>query len=162
MHSIGFNHGLFNVEMFYDAQTNAIYIIEINPRMCPQFADLMEKVNGVNTYEIALAIASGTPPTIHRAAPKYRAATSFKLRIFEDHLVEAVPNAAELAAFSARFPDARLKVLCSEGRRLSDGLQDGKSYRYAVLNLGGESRADTHAQCKEALRQLPFAFTAIG
>lgn len=46
------------------------------------------------------------------------------------------------------------------GCRLSEEQQDGKSYCYAVLNLGGKSRADTLARCEEALRHLPFAFEA--
>src|SRR6185295_3088721 len=43
---IGFDNGLFNIEMFYNPETGLIQIIEINPRMVGQFADLMEKVDG--------------------------------------------------------------------------------------------------------------------
>ena len=161
MRFIGFDDGLFNIEMFHDPASGAIHIIEVNPRMCPQFADLMEKVNGVNTYEIALAIAAGIRPAFHRKSPKYRAATSFALRVYEDQLVTRVPNEDELEAFGARFPDARLKVLCREGCRLSEELQDGKMFRYAVLNLGGETRADTLARCEEALEYLPFGFEDV-
>lgn len=160
--SIGFDDSLFNVEMFYDPDSDAIHIIEINPRMCAQFADLMEKVNGVNSYEIALAIAAGVRPTIHRPSPQYRVAASFVLRLFEDKTVARVPSPEELAVFQARFPDARLKVLCREGQRLSDELQDGKSYRYAVLNLGGQSARDLAARYAEATRYLRFEFAAIG
>ncbi len=140
--SIGFDDGLFNVEMFYDPESDAIHIIEINPRMSPQFADLMEKVNGVNTYEIALAIAAGVRPRIHRPSPQYRVAASCVMRLFEDKKVARVPSPEEVAAFQARFPDARLKVLCREEHHLSDELQDGRSYRYAILNLGGQSARD--------------------
>lgn len=161
MRSIGFDDGLFNMEMFHDPGSGAIHIIEVNPRMCPQFADLMEKVNGVNTYEIALAIAAGCRPPLRRAGRRHRAAISFALRLFEDRLVSRVPNRDDLAVFQSRFPDARLKVLCRKGHRLSEELQDGKSYRYAVLNMGGESRADVLARCEEALRHLPFAFEAV-
>ena len=161
MRSIGFDDGLFNVEMFHDPESDAIHIIEVNPRMCPQFADLMEKVNGVNTYEIALSIAAGIRPTLHREARTHRAATSFVLRLFEDQFVTRVPNADELSSFAARFPDARLKILCREGHRLSEELQDGTSYRYAVVSLGGQSRANALARCEEALRHLPFGFEAV-
>lgn len=161
MRSIGFDDGLFNMEMFHDAESDAVHIIEVNPRMCPQFADLMEKVNGVNTYEIALSIAAGRRPAIRRAGARHRAATSFALRLFEDRLVTRVPSEAELAAFQARFPDARLKVLCREGHCLSEELQDGKSYRYAVLNVGGRDRADTLARCREMLAHLPFGFEPV-
>jgi ATP-grasp domain len=160
MRSIRFDNGLFNVEMFYDAEGDAIHIIEVNPRMCPQFADLMEKVNGVNTYEVALSIASGVRPTIHGPSPQYRVATSFVLRVFEDKIVARVPSRVELAVFQARFPDARLKVMCRENQHLSDELQDGKSYRYAVLNLGGQSARDLADRYAEAMRYLRFEFAS--
>ncbi len=35
MRSIGFDDGLFNIEMFHDPGNDTIYIIEVNPRMCP-------------------------------------------------------------------------------------------------------------------------------
>ena len=41
---------MFNIEMMYDAATDRIGIIEINPRMASQFADLYEKVDGTNSY----------------------------------------------------------------------------------------------------------------
>lgn len=76
--SIGFDNGVFNVEVFYDSVNDAIHIIEVNPRMCPQFADLLEKqfadllekVNGVNSYEIALAIAAGVRPRLYKPSPQ--------------------------------------------------------------------------------------------
>jgi hypothetical protein len=158
--SIAFDDGLFNIEMFYDAENDAIHIIEVNPRMCPQFADLMEKVNGVNSYEIALDIAAGVRPRIHRPSPEFRVAASFVLRLFEDKKVARVPSMEELAGFRARFPDARLKVLCREEQHLSDELQDGKSFRYAILNLGGQSTRDLAMRYVEAKRHLHFEFTS--
>ncbi len=131
--------------------------------MCPQFADLMEKVNGVNTYEIALSIAAGRRPAIRRRARERRhgAATSFALRLLKDQVVTRVPDEGEITAFRERFPGARLKVLCREGYRLPEELQDGNSYRYAVLNVGGRYRADALARCREMLGYLPFAFEPV-
>lgn len=156
--AIGFGDGLFNVEMMFDPEADTIHIIEVNPRMCPQFADLMEKVNGVNTYEIALDIAAGRRPVIHREGARFAAAASLVPRLFEDRRVERVPGPADLERLARDFPDARLKVLCREGRRLGDELQDGSSYRYAVLNVGGESRGHVIERGAEALALLPFAF----
>lgn len=113
--SIGYDNGLFNIEMFYDAAAGSIHFVEINPRMCPQFADLMEKVNGVNTYEIALAIAAGDRPNLQRGLGLYPVAASFALRLFEDAAVLRVPDAAELQTFQERFPDARLESVVSSG-----------------------------------------------
>lgn len=156
--SIWYDNGLFNIEMFYDAQTDAIHFIEVNPRMCPQFADLMEKVNGVNTYEIALAIAAGDRPNLEKGHGRYPVAASFALRLLGDATVLRVPDTTELATFQERFPDARLKVLCRPGRMLSDELQDGKSYRYAVLNLGSSNRVDLDVLRNEVLQYLTFVF----
>lgn len=129
--------------------------------MCPQFADLMEKVNGVNTYEIALAIAAGARPTLRNGEGRFRAAASFVFRVFEDLRVRRVPDRAELAALRERFLGARLKVLCRPGHFLSEELQDGKSYRYAVLNLGGEGRDDLLARYEDAKRRLSFGFERV-
>jgi hypothetical protein len=160
VHSIGFDDGLFNIEMFYDPERDAIHIIEINPRMAPQFADLMEKVNGVSSYEIALAIAAGVRPRLRAPNPKFAVATSFVFRLFEDRKVVRVPSPTELTAFHASFPDARFKLLCAEGNHLSDELQDGNSYRYAVLNLGGRSVNDLDARHAQAAATLKFEFAA--
>ena len=158
MRAIGFDDALFNVEMFYDAGRDAIHVIEVNPRMCPQFADLMEKVNGVNTYAVALDIATGVRPVIRNGRGRYRVAASFVCRRFQDARVRRVPNGEEVAAFAERFPDARLKVLCHPGGMLSEALQDGQSYRYAILNLGGASRGELRARFEEAVQALPFEF----
>ena len=159
--AIGFDNGLFNIEMFYDPSSSSIHIIEVNPRMCPQFADLMEKVNGVNTYEIALALATGARPVMRRCGAVYPAAVSYVMRLFNDKIVREIPSSGELRELGMRFPDARLKILCQPGRRLSQELQDGNSYRYAILNMGGACREDAIARSEKALRGLTFVFDDV-
>lgn len=158
---IGFDDGLFNIEMMYDPARESIHIIEVNPRMCPQFADLMEKVNGVNTYEIALMIAAGRRPVVRRAGAPFAAAASIVGRVFDDRIVRSVPGARELDSLHEQFPDARLKVLCREGHRLSEELQDGKSFRYSLLHLGGDDRAHIAARYEAAMRGLRFVLEPV-
>lgn len=81
-------------------------------------------------------------PVVHRRGSAYAGAVSYVLRLFEDKIVRRVPNSSELHDLSMRFPDARLKILCEPSRQLSRELQDGHSYRYAILNMGGRSRVD--------------------
>ncbi len=161
MRSIDFGDGLFNIEMMYDPDADTLHIIEVNPRMCPQFADLMEKVNGVNTYEILVDLASGRRPAVRRPGARFAAAASLVPRLFEDRRVARVPGSAQIERLLERFPDARLKILCREGHRLGEELQDGASYRYAVLNIGGDSRDDVLARGRTALEQLDFAFEPV-
>ena len=66
MGGLGFDNGLFNIEMIYDGREDRIAVIEINPRMASQFADLYEKVDGTNAYEVLLDIGTGVRPSPKR------------------------------------------------------------------------------------------------
>src|SRR5262249_28639677 len=50
---------LFNVELFWDAECRRAAVVEVNPRLCGQFADLHQKVDGVHTYALACELACG-------------------------------------------------------------------------------------------------------
>ena len=91
MSGLGFDNFMFNIEMMYDAREDRIAVIEINPRMASQFADLYEKVDGTNSYEVLLDLGMGIAPTPKRRQGKYRFAASCVLRTFEDGVVAALP-----------------------------------------------------------------------
>lgn len=158
MGRLGYSHGLFNIEMMHDQESGAVSIIEINPRMSSQFADLFEKVDGINTYQILLDLALDREPRVIRAKGRYAAAASCVLRTFEDAWVVKTPADHDLAQVLERFPDARIEILAHEGRWLSEQLQDGCSYRYGIVNLGGCDQRDIAGQFKECRRLLPFVF----
>ncbi len=154
MRGLGFDNGLFNIEMMYDAATDGIFIIEINPRMASQFADLYEKVDGTNSYEVLLAIGQGQAPAFTRRQGRHRFAASCVLRTFADHVVVALPSEADIAGLARFYPDVRVELHAAVGRKLSDELQDGQSYRYGIVNLGGRDRAEVLAQfeaCRDSL-----------
>jgi len=113
MDGLGFDEGLFNVEMIYEPRRDRVAIVEINPRMSSQFADLFEKVDGVNSFSLALDLALGRDPTVRRRNGRHAAASSCVLRIFEDRLVAKLPTAAELEAVRALIPDSRVEVLAT-------------------------------------------------
>jgi hypothetical protein len=64
------------------------------------------------------------------------------LRTFEDCVAAALPSEEKLAAIRRDYPDIRVEIHATTGRRLSDELQDGASYRYGIVSLGGRDRAD--------------------
>jgi biotin carboxylase len=156
----GFDNGIFNVEMFYDAGSDTIRIIEVNPRMVGQFADLMEKVDGTNTYEVLLAIAAGERPRFKRASGPYRIAASFALRSFEDRTVISVPSPATIRAIRRRFPDTLVQVFCDPGDRLSsyEHMNDMQSYCYAMVNMGALDREALLGGFAEVRERLGFRF----
>jgi hypothetical protein len=161
MEGIGYGDGLFNIEMMVDPADGAPWIIEINPRMASQFADLYEKVDGFNTYEILLDLAAGRRPQRRWRQGRHRMAASCVLRTFANHLVRGVPTPGQVAALEAELADARIEILATPGRRLSQEMQDDVSYRYGIVSLGGRDLDDilrTFERCRTA---LPFALDPV-
>ena len=109
LEAVGFSHGLFNMEFFYDAETDALTVIEFNPRLASQFSDLYRRVEGINLHEIALALAHGQDPAnLPRLVPTAGAASSFVYREFDPAATVAVPDAQRQRAFHEAWPDALL------------------------------------------------------
>ncbi len=161
MTGIGFNNGAFNVEFMYNPVTDVIHIIEINSRMDSQAADLLEKVDGTNTYEHLLRLLTGQQPIIKKNQGIHGMAASFVLRTFKDTHVVSVPTAHDVARVKELFPDARIDILTRPGAKLSDTFQDGKSYRYGLIHLGGADRNDLFDRFERAKKMLPFDFDNI-
>lgn len=162
MEGLGFDNGLFNIEMMYDAEADRIFIIEINPRMASQFADLYEKVDGTSSYTVLLDIAQGRAPRFTPRQGRYGFAASCVLRSFEDHIVAALPSEADLDRLARLYPDIRVELHATVGRKLSDEFQDGRSYRYGIVNLGGRDRAHVFEQFESCRETLGIALLPVG
>lgn len=159
--ALGLDNTLFNIEMMYDPSTNTINIIEINSRMAAQFADLYYKVNGYNLYSILVDLALGRKVLLHQQRGSYVCAASFVMRTFRNGKVVRVPSEAEIAHFYSTFPDARFYCFYNSNDILSDSFQDGISYRYALVHLGGSSWDDLYQNYRVAQVLLPFEFEYI-
>jgi biotin carboxylase len=158
MRGIGYNNGFFNMEFKYDPAIDWIGIIEVNPRLCGQFADLYEKVDGFNTFELLLALLNGDRPEVTKKLGQFTNAASCVLRRFSDAQVIQIPSQKQLNEIANRFAGMRIEVMAQEGERLSDLKQDTASYRYCIFNIGGASHADL-MQKKEAIEtELQFTF----
>ncbi len=153
---LGLNRTLWNVEMFWDPARDTVHVVEVNPRMAYQFADLYEKVDGTNSYDVALALATGEAPRFVRGAGTCGAAASFVLREFRDSLVALAPSEEDVARLRAEFPDARVRIYAKVGRRLSQLERGVEGYRLAIVNLGGRDRADLEARWRRARGMLRF------
>jgi biotin carboxylase len=162
--ALGLESTLFNIEMTYDVRRDRIFIVEVNPRMCGQFADLYEKVDGVNGYELALDLAVGQQPAVERGRGRHRVASSFPLRIFEPVRVVKAPTENDIRT-AERLHDGTTLVWpeCSEGDALADfeSLEDGKSFRYAVVNVGAPDRGSLQRRLEEVRRVLDYRFEPL-
>jgi hypothetical protein len=163
---LGFGNGILNIEFFYDPDIGSIKIIEINPRMCSQFADLMEKVNGINTYEILLLISLDIDPSTldkeKNIISKNKYASSFVLRQFKDKKITALPSKKQIDKVKKIYPAARIEIYGKENHMLSDELNDMSSFRYGIINLGADSKKELHSKYKTCLDILDFKFEQPG
>jgi hypothetical protein len=157
LHAIGYTHGMFNMEFFYDAATQTLKVIEFNPRMASQFADLYQRVDGLDLHAMALELAYGRDPwALPRAASTQGAASSFVYRIFDErssHLpqrIPAMPAASQVAQLGAQFPDHLLFQFPKAGHSLARDFKWLASYRYGILHLSGRDAQDLQERCQRA------------
>ncbi|MGZ3773276.1 MAG: ATP-grasp domain-containing protein [Pseudobdellovibrionaceae bacterium] len=157
----GFYFGFYNIEFFFNPETKKIKIIEVNPRMAFQFTDLYEKVLGFNTFDLFLRMTAGEAiclrDFIDQKTGKYKMATSFVKRVFQDGFVLRVPSTMEINNIVSKFPDARILLQANSGDKLSsDIFQDMESYRLMTVNLGADSDKELNENYKFIENQLRF------
>jgi biotin carboxylase len=155
----GLNNSLFNIELFYNPEQDLVSIIELNPRMSYQFADLYQRVDGKNPFEVQLEIAMGAAVRWQPGAGPDRAAASFVMRRFANAQVVSVPSSFEVEPLKLLHPGLIVQVLCRPGARLSDYDQDVGSFRYAIINLSARSVDELHARYQHVVQALPFRFS---
>jgi hypothetical protein len=107
--AIGYTHGFFNMEFFHDPATDRLAVIEFNPRLASQFADLYKRVQGRDAHAMSLALALGQDPAdVPRSAPTAGAAGSQVYRSFDLHGRVPMPSREQQNAMKHAFPDALL------------------------------------------------------
>ncbi len=160
---LGLTHGLFNVEFIYDPVSGRAFIVEVNPRMCGQFADLTEHVTGVNTYQILCDLGLGDRPRPPRPPRAPTAGASYPFRQFSDATVVSVPEAPEIARVMHRTAATMIAVYYRAGDQLSASGKhfDGASYRYACVNVVGRDRSELEASVRVVERQLGIELAPI-
>ena len=157
--AVGFDHGMFNMEFFYDATCDKLTVIEFNPRMASQFSDLYLRVEGLDVHRMALELAWGRDPgLLPRAAPMAAAASSFVYRIFDPRTEVRMPTRSAREAFARELPDGMLLEFPKRGGSMARDFKWLGSYRYAIVHLGGADRADLRRRCERA--SALFGWTA--
>lgn len=149
--AVGFTHGLFNMEFFYDEAQDRLSVIEFNPRMASQYSDLYLRVLGVDLHAIGLALSHGQDPaSLPRAAPQAGAAASFVYRQFDPNERVVMPDGRQQQAFAQAFPDGLLfRYPKSAGSVARDHKWLG-SWRFGIVHLDGGDEADLRQRCELA------------
>jgi hypothetical protein len=155
---IGLNNTMFNIEFMYDPEHQRIAVVELNPRIASGFADLYEKVDGSNLYDVAMALALGKQPRVVKGRGRHKVAASFVERIFKDQLVTKVPSDQDLSRVRAHFPDSRVEIDAKANGRLSEIMQDLSSFRVGLVHLGAQNEAELMVNHNRVKAMLPFEF----
>ena len=149
--AIGFRHGFFNMEFFFDPATQRLAVIEFNPRLASQFGDLYRRVQGRDPHAMSLALALGQDPqALPQQIPGAGIAASLVYRCFDAASVPAMPGAAARQALLQAFPDARLYSYPKAGHALERDFKWLGSHRYGILHLGGRDPADLRQRTQRA------------
>ena len=149
--AIGFAHGFFNMEFFYDPRSQRLSVIEFNPRLASQFGDLYKRVQGRDPHAMSLALALGRDPhTLPRSAPTAGCAASLVYRVFSADQVATLPDAATRQRLKLAFPDAMLVLYPKAGHSLARDFKWLGSYRQGIVHLGGRDEDDLRQRALRA------------
>ncbi|WP_423823518.1 ectoine synthase [Salinisphaera sp. SPP-AMP-43] len=157
MAHIGYDNAPFNVEFFWDANTDQIWLLEVNPRISESHADLFRKVDGASHHEIATDLSLGARPRLPYRDGEFAHAGKFFIRAYRDALVKAVPGPEALAEVARHLPDTIVRIMPRPGQRLSELMdQDSYSYTLAIMWIGAASPAKLQRNFERAVELLEF------
>lgn len=164
VHAIGYDNGCFNVEFFWNRDSDELHLVEFNPRISQSHSGMMAMVDGMSNYEVAIHVALGDKPAFEHGSGPYDMAAKFLYRRFDtsDALCVSSPGRADLERLRESQPDTRVSIKLEKGMRLGETVdQDAYSWVLAELIIGGEDVSDLNARFEEAKRLLPFRFEPI-
>ncbi|MEB3371388.1 ATP-grasp domain-containing protein [Saccharopolyspora mangrovi] len=157
MQHVGLDSSTFNIEFFWDTETDALNILEINPRLSQSHAPLFELVDGMPNHQAMVQLAVGEEPTMPRREGEHRIAAKWFHRTFRDALVKSTPSEEDLGRVRQEVPSATLDVVAEEGRQLSElPAQDSYSYELFAVYLGADDESELRAQFDRCVELLPF------
>ncbi len=156
---LGYDMAPFNIEYFWEAERDRLWLLEINPRISKSHAPLFRLVDGHYHHQVMLDLALGREPGLVTGQGDCAIAAKFMVRRYDDALVTHAPTAAEIAAVEAAVPGTQLQIAVREGMRLSELRdQDSYSFEVATLFIGGDTQAALEAKFKACLDLLPLRF----
>jgi ATP-grasp domain-containing protein len=154
---IGLDNSTFSIEFFHDPDTDAITVLEINPRHSQSHAALFDLVDGVPNHHVMLCLATGRDPAPRQGAGPYRIAAKWYHRSFADGVVRRVPTDQELEQLHRDMPGVTVRPVPKQGQRLGElTAQDSYSYELADVIVGAHDVADLEDTYRRVIDRLGF------
>ncbi len=152
----------FNMEFFWDEETDRIWLLEINPRISKSHCAIFQIATGASHHEVAINLALGRKPDFPRPEGRFPMAAKFMPRVFGDAQVLKAPTEEQIEAIRKQYPELLVNVGVKEGQYLSELRgQDSYSFEIADLFLGGEDEMELHAKFHEIMTMLDFQFSEV-
>lgn len=157
---IGLTNIAFSIEFFVDPGSEAVWLLEINPRHSQSHAEIFELVDGVPNHHAMLRLALGHEPYMPYREGEWAIAGKWYHRRFgTDAVVRTAPTAEEIERIEQEFPGVTVQTTVREGERLSElPEQDSYSFDLAHLIVAGTDVADMEEKFHRATERLPFEF----
>lgn len=154
---IGLESVPFNIEFFWEPESDAIRLLEINPRHSQSHAFLFEYVDGLTNHACVVQLAMGMEPSMPHREGAYAVAAKWFLRRFSDGFVRQSPTADQVAALEGQLPGTTIEVVAHAGGRLSSMTDQGSySYELARLHIGAQDDDELTAKYEYCVQKLPF------
>ncbi|MFH8344127.1 acetyl-CoA carboxylase biotin carboxylase subunit family protein [Streptomyces sp. NPDC018045] len=163
MRRIGMREATFSIEYFYDPHTDAINVLEVNPRHSQSHAELFQYVDGAPNHHAMLRLALGEDPAMPHRKGRYRTAAKWYYRWFTDGVACAVPTREEIERIESEIPGTRIHVIPEPGQHLSDmEQQDSYSFELAHVFTGGDSEEELREKYDHCVAALHLACERAG
>ncbi|MFD7661967.1 ATP-grasp domain-containing protein [Streptomyces sp. NPDC059788] len=158
MRQIGMQEATFSIEYFYDPHTDAVNVLEVNPRHSQSHAELFQYVDGAPNHHAMLRLALGEDPAMPYREGRYRTAAKWYYRWFTDGVACRMPSQEEIERIEARLPGTRIHVKPRPGQHLSDmDEQDSYSFELAHVFTGGDSEEELREKYDHCVAALHLA-----
>src|SRR6056297_257162 len=158
MEHIGFDGGAFNIEYFWDPQSDRLSLLEINPRISQSHSPQFQMVDGDANMKIIADLAIGHDPSLVHGSGEFAIAAKFMLRCFaKDALVTRTPGDAEIEAVMRQFPGTKVKLVVHLGQQLSQQQHvDSYSWEIAEIYMGAKNEESLLNQFRQVVEMLDF------
>ncbi|MUL40712.1 ATP-grasp domain-containing protein [Streptomonospora sp. PA3] len=154
---MGLDDTTFNIEYFWDPDTDEIRLLEVNPRHSQSHAYLTSLVDGRPNHSYRVDLALGREPEIDQGGGEYPMAAKWFLRRFADGVVRIAPGEDDVAGMARDIPGTSAEILVEPGTRLSElPDQDSYSYAMAVIYTGAADAEGLQRSYELCLARLPF------
>ncbi len=157
--ALGFDNSNFSVEFFL-ANGREIILIEFNTRASAAFTNIYCERYQSSLIDMMIQISLGNRPNVS-FKDESRLASNCVLRVKQDHYIKSIPTPEEVEQLKEKYGLIDIDILVEAGKKLSDYKQDSYSYRYAFVDIAGNSRQEILDKLGKVRTELKFELEPV-